>query len=210
MRPRRKYLSVNSLSLIGIPKKFHETALSDFETGGNKDLCNVKDFIKGYLTSLSVKPLSSMGGICFFGSNGVGKTMLSCIVAKEAYACRYSVRRVTFIDYMGVYTRMWGAKSLDEKEAAEDELYTGYKAIEVLVLEEVGKEVDSKASAPILEDLLRYREDKGLVTILCFNLSLKDIQTRYGASISSLLQGNTTPIKLVGVDKRKAVFDKRV
>ena len=72
-----------------------------------------------------------------------------------------------------------------------------------------GKEVDSKASAPILEDLLRYREDNGLVTVICTNLSPKDIENRYGVSVSSLLKGNMTPIKIEGVDKRKEYYDKK-
>ena len=80
----------------------------------------------------------------------------------------------------------------------------------VCIQEEVGKEVDSKASAPILEDLLRYREDNGLVTILCTNLSPKDLEKRYGVSVASLLKGNMTPIRIEGIDKRKEHYDKKV
>ena len=136
--------------------------------------------------------------------------MLACIVAKEAYKHRYSTRRVTFVEYMSRYTLVWGARSIEEKESAEDDLYNNYKAVEFLILEEVGKEVDSKASAPILEDLLRYREDNGLVTVLCTNLAPKDLESRYGVSVSSLLKGNMTPIRIEGIDKRKEHYDKKV
>ena len=135
--------------------------------------------------------------------------MLACIIAKEAYKRRYSTRRVTFVDYMSRYTLMWGAKSIEEKESAEYDLYNNYKAVEFLVLEEVGKEVDSKASAPILEDLLRYREDNGLVTIMCTNLSPKDIESRYGVSVFSLMRGTMTPVRIEGIDKRKEHYDKK-
>lgn len=210
MRPPRKYLSPKSLSLIGIPKKFHETTIEDFKTYKSTDLEKVQDCIARYISNMNWQKLENLGGLCLFGSNGVGKTMLACIVAKEAYKHRYSTRRVTFVEYMSRYTLVWGARSIEEKESAEDDLYNNYKAVEFLVLEEVGKEVDSKASAPILEDLLRYREDNGLVTVLCTNLSPKDLESRYGVSVSSLLKGNMTPIRIEGIDKRKEHYDKKV
>ena len=210
MRPVRKYFSPKSLSLIGIPKKFHESKIEDFKTYKSDDLEAVQDCVARYISNMNWQKLENLGGLCLFGSNGVGKTMLACIVAKEAYKHRYSTRRVTFVEYISRYTLVWGARSIEEKESAEDDLYNNYKAVEFLVLEEVGKEVDSKASAPILEDLLRYREDNGLVTVLCTNLSPKDLESRYGVSVSSLLKGNMTPIRIEGIDKRKEHYDKKV
>lgn len=210
MRPLRKHLSPDSLSLIGIPKKFHNTTIEEFKTYNSKDLEEVQDCIARYISNMRFKLPEELGGLCLFGSNGVGKTMIACIVAKEAYRHRYSTRRVTFVEYMSRYTNVWGARSIEEKDTALDDLYNNYKAVEFLVLEEVGKEVDSKASAPILEDLLRYREDNGLVTIMCTNLSPSDIEKRYGVSVYSLLKGNMTPIRIEGIDKRKEHFDEKV
>lgn len=209
MRPERTFLSEKSLTLIGVPKKFHNMSIEDFNTYKSKDLEEVQDCIAHYLSNMRFMSLEDLGGLCLFGSNGVGKTLIACLIVKEAYKRRYSTRRVTFIEYMSKYTQSWSARSLDEKEAAEDDLYNNYKAVEILALEEVGKEVDSKVAAPILEDLLRYREDHGLVTVMCANLSPKDIAEKYGASVSSLMKGNMTPIKIEGVDKRKEFYDKK-
>ena len=207
MRPLRTTINVKSLKLIGIPKSFLETTLDDY-IADTEDLQSVKTFVGNYIDKIDTM-FRINSGIFFNGSNGVGKTMLSCIVAKEAYRHRYTTRRCTFVDYMNQYTKAWAAKSAEEKETFEDNLYTYYKAVEFLILDEVGKEVDSKVSAPILEDLLRYREDKGYVTIICTNLNIDTLKEKYGNSCISLLKGNCTPIIIESNDLRNQVFKEK-
>lgn len=201
-RPLREHISSRSLQLMGIPRKFLHTTIDDFICNSEKGK-EVRNFIKNYIDNLSSESLCRDKGVIFFGSNGTGKTMLSSIVAKEAYRNRLSVRRCTFVDYVNIYTRVWSAKNSEDKEALEDDLYSSYKAVEFLVLEEVGKEIDSKISAPVLEDLLRYREDNGLITFICTNINKNDLKNRYGDSVMSLIMGNMYPITLVGEDWRK-------
>jgi DNA replication protein DnaC len=207
-RPLRKTLNKKSLSLIGIPKTFIGYTIEDF-IAKSSELRDVKEFVRDYIDRLDYN-FDNNKGIFFCGSNGVGKTMLSCIILKEAYRHRYSCRRSTFVEYIDKYTRVWSSKNSDEKELFEDDLYTYYKAVEFLVLEEIGKEIDSKVAAPILEDLLRYREDNGLVTILCTNLNTDTLLERYGESCMSLLKGNTIPITIQCKDKRNSAFKKRI
>ncbi len=202
VRPKRKSIKFSSLDIIGIPKKFQYMSIEDFCTFGNDSLEEIFDYVSDYLVDIETKPLYDIGGIMFFGSNGVGKTMLASIILKQAYICRYSCKRMTFVDYISQYTQAWGAKTTQEREDITYELYQKAKGVEFLVLEEVGKEVDSKVSSPILEDLLRYREDKGLVTIICTNVKPTDLEEKYGASIMSLMKGNMYPIKIVGKDRR--------
>lgn len=207
-RPVRKHLNATSLLLIGIPKTFTNKSLEDFVTTGSTALSDVKKLVKSYIDSIDYN-FENNKGLFMYGSNGVGKTMLSCIILKEAYRHRYTSRRSTFVEYISKYTRVWDAKNSDERDMFEDELYTYYKSVEFLVLEEVGKEIDSKVAAPILEDLLRHREDHGLVTIICTNLNIKLMTERYGESCISLLRGNTTPVMIECSDKRVMSFKRR-
>lgn len=207
-RPVRMVVSEDSLKLIGIPKSFRSNTLKDFDVKGKSELKKVKGLVQAYIEDLDSN-FENNKGLFLYGSNGVGKTMLSSIILKEAYRHRYTSRRSTFVEYVDKYTKVWNAKSADEKATLEDELYTYYKAVEFLVLEEVGKEIDSKVSAPILEDLLRYREDNGLVTIVCTNLNISLMTERYGESCISLLKGNTTPVMIECEDKRATIFKKR-
>ena len=204
MRPLRSEVSKDSLIMMGVPKKFCSKTIKDFDTFGKKSLKQIKTFVQDYLNDLDTN-VEENNGICFIGSNGVGKSFLSCIILKEMYRHRYSCRRVTFSAYISAYTESWGA-SKDERDVIEQDLLDKYKGVEFLVLEEIGKEIDSKIAKPILEDLLRYREEHGLVTIICSNITIKEIQEIYGTSITSIIKGCMTPIKIVSNDKREEVF----
>ena len=207
-RPKRNVLSSRNLTVMGVPKKMHDLCIEDFDTYDEEDLLTVRNFISEYLDNISDK-FENNQGLFMYGSNGVGKTFLASMIVIEAYRCRYSARRVTFSEYISRYTSMWGAKTPEEKELLEDVFYNSYKAVEFLVLEEVGKELDTKLGAPVLEDLLRYREDNSLVTVICANLPPSEIKDRYGASVSSLLKGNMTPILIEGRDKRQEYYKDR-
>ena len=113
---------------------------------------------------------------------------------------------MTFSSYISAYTESWGATKT-ERDVVEQDLLDKYKGVEFLVLEEIGKEIDSKIAKPILEDLLRYREEHGLVTIICTNLTPSTIKELYGASICSLINGNMTVIVIDSEDKRQEVFN---
>lgn len=198
-RPMRPAVSESSLILMGVPKHFCKVTLDDFKE--YPEVREVKKFVKEYIDNL-YENMEENRGIFFCGSNGVGKSMLSCIILKEAYRRRYTCRRVTFSQYIGYYTEAWNVKDKKEKDALESDFYEQYKGVEFLVLEEIGKEIDSKIAKPILEDLLRYREEHGLVTVICCNLDLPEFKNLYGNSICSLVNGNETIIKIVGKDRR--------
>ena len=204
MRPLRNEISKQSLILMGVPKKYTSKTIKDFKDYGSDALRKVQDFCESYIDDIDDN-IEDNRGIFFFGSNGVGKSFLSCIILKEAYKHRYSCRRVTFSQYISAYTESWGANKTD-KEVLEQDLLDKYKGVEFLVLEEIGKEIDSKIAKPILEDLLRYREEHGLVTLMCSNITIKEIQEIYGASITSIIKGCMTPVKIVSSDKREEVY----
>lgn len=206
MRPVRETVSEQSLILMGVPKKYTSKTMKDFKDYGSKDLAKVKSFCSDYIKNLQ-ENIDDNRGIFFFGSNGVGKSFLACIILKEVYKHRYSCRRATFSSYISHYTEAWSVKNKDEKDVLESDFYEKYKGVEFLVLEEVGKEIDTKVSAPILEDLLRYREEHSLTTIICSNIAPKELEEKYGASIMSIIKGCMTPIKIVSKDKRQDVFN---
>lgn len=198
-RPKRPFINEQSLILMGVPNHFCKVTLDDFKTYHGVE--EVKVFVENYINHLD-KNIEENKGIFFCGSNGVGKSMLSCIILKEAYRRRYSCRRVTFSQYINYYTEAWNVRDKNEKDTLESDFYEQYKGVEFLVLEEIGKEIDSKIAKPILEDLLRYREEHGLVTVICSNIPMKVVEETYGPSVASLCKGHMTPVTIVGKDMR--------
>lgn len=194
--PTRETISPQSLVILGIPRNFTGMSLDDFKCN-NDAMKEVKKFVKDYTCEIGTKQRNSyQKGIFFYGSNGVGKSMLSCIILKVAYKFRYSCRRITFYDYIKSYTSAWS------NESETTTLWETAKSCSYLVLEEIGKEVDTKISKPILEDLLRYREEHSLTTIICTNCDIPAVEGMYGSSIMSIIKGSMTPIKIVGKDRR--------
>lgn len=207
-RPKRKTLSPVNLMRRGVPKELHRKTMKNFKDYGNSDLVKVRDYIQDYLDNLQENFINNKG-LFLFGNNGVGKTYCASMIIKEAYINRYTSNRVTFVDYISEYTRVWDAKTSDEREQAEAIFYGEYKAVEFLALEELGKELDTKIVITVLEDCLRYREENGLPTIICTNLRPSEVAEKYGSSVESLIKGNLTPIKIVGSDKREEFYKRR-
>lgn len=196
MRPIRTTLSNKNLINMGVPKALLDLSLEDLDLNEK-----ILDYVQGYIDNID-NSFKYNKGLFLYGSNGTGKTSIASIIIKEAYKHRYTAKRMTWVDYMTLYTRAWGCNNFELKMHTED-VIKDIKDREFLVLEEIGKEQDNKLAMTLLEDLLRHREDKGFPTIICTNLSPKSVVERYGASIESLIKGNMTPIKLVGKDNRK-------
>ena len=196
MRPIRTTLSNKNLINMGVPKALLDLSLEDLDLNEK-----ILDYVQGYIDNID-NSFKYNKGLFLYGSNGTGKTSIASIIIKEAYKHRYTAKRMTWVDYMTLYTRAWGCNNFELKMHTED-VIKDIKDREFLVLEEIGKEQDNKLAMTLLEDLLRHREDKGFPTIICTNLVPKSVVERYGASIESLIKGNMTPIKLVGKDNRK-------
>ncbi|MFR2535184.1 MAG: AAA family ATPase [Clostridia bacterium] len=196
MRPIRTTLSNKNLINMGVPKALLDLSLEDLDLSEK-----ILDYVQGYIDNID-NSFKYNKGLFLYGSNGTGKTSIASIIIKEAYKHRYTAKRMTWVDYMTLYTRAWGCNNFELKMHTED-VIKDIKDREFLVLEEIGKEQDNKLAMTLLEDLLRHREDKGFPTIICTNLAPKSVVERYGASIESLIKGNMTPIKLVGKDNRK-------
>lgn len=201
--PFRTHLSEKNLSKMGVPKHLYNFTLDDMDDLGMDERRKVIDYVKKYVENLDYAFDNNIG-IFFYGANGVGKSTLASLIVKEAYRRRYKAKRCTFTEYITEFSKTWNTDRAEH--GGEDDalglFYHNFKAVDFLVIEELGKERESELALTTLEDLLRYREEKGLPTIICSNLSPKKVEERYAKSNFSLLRGNFQAIQLKGEDLR--------
>jgi DNA replication protein DnaC len=192
--PPREHVSNKSLAIIGIPRLYFDAELEDYE-GGSKFISVISNYIENIHDVYD-----NCVNLTLYGSNGSGKTFITSIILKNAYRRYYTVRRILFSEFI---SKVFNSKK-NFKE--EQEIETIYNA-EFLVIDELGKESDTKSGAHIdvLIHLLKHREEKGFPTIISTNLDIEGIQQRYGETVHSLVS-QSIPIKMTGSDRRKDVF----
>lgn len=193
----RETLSQTNLSRIGIPRLFFDAEIDDYHSEG-ADYKILRNYVK-YIHDM----FEDCVNLTLYGSNGSGKTFVTSIILKNAYRYYYSAKRTTFTYFMSISFKP--DKAEDDKEYLRQVFES-----EFLVIDELGKENNLKtlANISLLENLMKYREEKGLPTIICTNFTLEGIKEKYGDTIHSLVM-QSVRLEMIGNDLRNEVFKKR-
>jgi hypothetical protein len=149
------------------------------------------DFVVNYLDHWHDNKRLGMGAELYSPTQGVGKTMLAVIIAKELIRNRESVVYTTFRDAVSVLIR-----DPDETERLRN--------VPVLILDELAAgwtDAQHHLFADQLEDLIRFRTSGASVTIITTNLTPDDMQETFGRSYS-LLSAKQYRYHVKGVDTR--------
>jgi DNA replication protein DnaC len=199
-RPRRTTLSAKNLTYRGVPREYHNAHMDEYPIDED-----YKDLFTRYTDNLEIM-FEDKVNLILYGSNGSGKTYLSCLVIKDAYTKRFSAFRTTLQRYIDLQFK--------KNEEGVVELINKIENAEFLVIDEVGKETFDKSQFNIikLEELLRQRDTIGRPTIICTNLPLEQeggLYHQYGKSISSLIDGNFMKVLFEGDDNRSYVSKKK-
>lgn len=200
--PPRSVLLKDNLIMRGIPYEYLNATLDDYKQ--NKD---IKKFFKNYLINLHDIYEDNLG-LLLYGNNGTGKTLLGCLVVKEAYRLRYNSAIVTLDRLINL---TYKGENRTEKE---EEFYNICMNADFLVIDEVGKENFPKSQSNIvfLESLMREALVKHQVLILITNLPLEDVRGKqglyslYGKSITSLISNSYVKIGFTDEDYRKNIL----
>lgn len=118
-------------------------------------------------------------GILMLGATGLGKTHLSLAVGNEVIKRGYSV----------IYGSAPNLFRQIEKEhfstAEQIDTESLLWDCDLLILDDLGAEFDSKFNQAALYNMINTRMNKGNPSIVSTNLTLSEIQERYGERISS-------------------------
>ena len=119
-------------------------------------------------------------GILMTGATGLGKTHLSLAIGNKVINSGYGVIYGSAPDLL----RRVEKEHFNNKEEETDTEQLLHDC-DLLILDDLGAEFDSKFNQSILYNLINMRMNKGIPTIISTNATLSELKERYGERILS-------------------------
>lgn len=185
---------IDKMDDANIPINYWFYKLSEFE---NQNLLH--KILNEYVNNIKKEYLSGRS-LCFSGNQGVGKTMASVIILKEAIKNGFSTYYTTATDM------------LDEIINNENVEYKyKIKSCDFLTMDEVDSRFfinnsSKELFSSVFEWVFRYRSNNGLPTVICTNETKNPLDVFYGMgkeSMASLYSQYVTIYTIAGIDNRR-------
>lgn len=170
-------------------------SFSDHKQGLNETLDKLYQGMANYVNRF---PNNKKKKLIFSGSVGVGKTYLVAATANELIKKGYKVMYISAIDLAQLFLNYHMA-SVGEKEV----IFAPLKQADMLIIDDLGVEpIYNSITIPYLYQLLEFRNMRHM--IITTNLTLEDIEAKYGERICSRIVDvdNSMLLRLSGDDLR--------
>lgn len=168
---------------------------SDHKQGLNETLDKLYQGMASYVSSF---PNNKKRKLIFSGSVGVGKTYLVAAIANELINKGYKVMYISAIDLAQLFLNYHMA-NVGDKEM----LFSPLKQADMLIIDDLGVEpIYNSITIPYLYQILELRGMRHM--IITTNLTLEDIEARYGERICSRIVDvdNSMMLRMSGDDLR--------
>lgn len=168
---------------------------SDHKQGLNETLDKLYQGMASYVSSF---PNNKKRKLIFSGSVGVGKTYLVAAIANELINKGYKVMYISAIDLAQLFLNYHMA-NVGDKEM----LFSPLKQADMLIIDDLGVEpIYNSITIPYLYQVLELRGMRHM--IITTNLTLEDIEARYGERICSRIVDvdNSMMLRMSGDDLR--------
>jgi DNA replication protein DnaC len=140
------------------------------------------------------------GNILMTGDPGLGKTHLSCAIAREVSEQGYSVVYETAIAFCAVFDRLKFQRQFDDDLERDANRYV---TCDLLILDDLGTEMKTTNTISAVYDIINSRLVAGLSTIVNTNCYSEELAEDYSPQIASRLLGEYTVLKFRGNDLRE-------
>lgn len=170
----RKQKIESILGKSGIKKRYLSRTIDSFSvTAENKKSFEVAtDYIKNF------KEYFTQGkGLYLEGPCGTGKTHLAIAIALAIINTGVPVICKTSIDILGDIKRCYERNS----EVTEEEVLEAYKTVDLLIIDDLGKEQVTEWSVPVLYSILNERYEALLPTIITTNYNTTALAEKLSA-----------------------------
>lgn len=143
---------------------------------------------------------ATSGSLVLFGDTGLGKTHLSSAVARAVIDKGYDVYYVTAVGLLAEFeARRFGSASIGD---ADNDDPTRCYATDLLIIDDLGTEVNNQFTSSVLYDLINTRLIRRRPTIISTNLAQDEFRRRYYDRITSRVLGEYTVLPFMGKDIR--------
>lgn len=170
----RKQKIESILGKSGIKKRYLSRTIDNFSvTAENKRSFEVAtDYIKNF------REYFTQGkGLYLEGPCGTGKTHLAIAIALAIINTGVPVICKTSIDILGDIKRCYERNS----EVTEEEVLEAYKTVDLLIIDDLGKEQVTEWSVPVLYSILNERYEALLPTIITTNYNTTALAEKLSA-----------------------------
>lgn len=173
------------LAASGVPPLFSTSKLTDF-----KVYSEVENFVPMILDAIK-----SSQGLYIFGACGTGKTLLSSIIVNEKI--QQNCMQALFVSSLDMIHNLNPINHNDAKEVPQ--LRAMYQTCACLVIDDVGTERPTPFALTVYFDVINYRYNHKLQTIITSNFAMSDLQNYLGATSERIIRRVKTlckPIQL--------------
>lgn len=146
-----------------------------------------------------VKDFPHGKNLLFLGNPGLGKTHLSMAIANELLQQGYAVV------YGSAQNIVDGCLKERFSYNGSTEYIDGCLNCDLLILDDLGTELQTAASLSVIYNLVNSRLLSGRSTIISTNLTLKELEARYEPRICSRIVGGYTLRGFIGTDIRQHI-----
>lgn len=197
------------LALSCIPKRHQKFQIEELKDNTIK-VELLRNYGKEIIQNVDVEHL----GLYLYGNTGSGKTTALCAIGMSyiAEASKQAVNKGTrtkqMVQFINMADLLDGIKrGFDDPIEAEvwSRRLRAAKTAKLLLLDDIGAEKPSEWARERLTDLINYRYDNELTTLISSNLSLKQLQERIDpvGRITSRIKGMAAPVEYRGKDRRE-------
>jgi DNA replication protein DnaC len=197
MESYRRELNVNDLLRMNLPKRFWGATFDEISNGPGDDPEH-RTLVANYLRK--VDEMMSIGaGMFLWGPNGVGKTSIAAVIAKEVRRRGYSV---LFVAASGLKRMSIEKEDFGDGQTVMDRA----RAVDLLIVDDLGKGVQDSTGfgARLLDELIRGRSSEKLAMIVTTNMNPRS-QASSELKVSTMhsMKECMLPIKIEGEDRRE-------
>ncbi len=181
-----KKQNFETFDLMLFDKKKYDRDKTSYE-----NMKNIKNFCEKYVENFDNETTS----LCFYGDTGLGKTFMSCCIAK---ALMDKGKSVIYIRAAKLFKMLDDDRFGRETEGLQD-IYN----CDMLIIDDLGTEAENKFVIPSLLEIVNERLNNNKKMLISTNLNFNGMETYYTKRFTSRLLENFTVMVFYGEDIRR-------